>query len=157
MGMQINIKTNDPEGFIQRYKAAFDALSSVAALGSDLEHVGDPRVAPYRTFFPAAPSPEEAARRLEAWRAMSDRERAINDSTARWDIQNVLYMLGPEMRSWEKDDMEISSPSSVILTIEETESPSATGVIRQIIECAGGKIAKEPQPSRSGLLSFFKR
>lgn len=80
---------------------------------------------------------------------MSDRERADHDSTVRWDIQNVLYMLGPEMRSWEHGSMEVTGPGSVLLTIEETERPSAIGVIRQIVECASGRIVRQPTPYRS--------
>lgn len=84
---------------------------------------------------------------------MSAQDRALTNETVRWDIHNVLYMLGPEMRTWRHGGIEIAGPSSVILKIEKSEHPSATGVIHQIVECAGGRIVKEE--SRAGWLSSF--
>lgn len=155
--MQFHIETDDPEGFVQRYEMAFSVLSRVAAEGSEEEQVARPEIEAYRSFFGDSPSPEEAARQLSAWQAMSEDERRAYESEVRWDIQNLLYMLGPEMRTWEMGESEITGPSSVVLSIQENESPSATGAIRQIVEYAGGKLVEPPQPPRSGLFSFFKR
>lgn len=151
--MQVHIETTDPAGFIKHYKDAFDALVRVAERGSDEEHAAAAEIAPYRDFFLDAPPADQAALLLKSWSDLSLRERALADGNGRWDIQNVLYMLGPGMRTWRHDGMEIVGPSSVILKIEEIEHPSATGVIRQIVECAGGQIVKEE--SRAGWLSSF--
>lgn len=155
--MQIRIETIDPIEFVKRYTDALDALVCVSRRGSDKEHAAATEIAQYRSFFPDAPTADQSDRLLEARRKLSPRERALEDGTDRWDIQNVLYMLGPEMRTWRHGSMEIIGPSSVILMIEETEQPSATGVIRQIVECAGGKLVEPPEPPRSGWFSFLKR
>lgn len=138
--MEFRIETSDTIRFVKLYMAAFQALSLVAERGSDEEHAAAAEIAPYRSFFPDPSSGAQSARILDAWRKLSPRRHALDDRSARWDIQNMLYMLGPGMRTWRHVGFQIVGPTLVLLTIEETEHPSATGVIRQIVECAGGRI-----------------
>ena len=129
--------------FIDRFEAALADLLRVAAGGSDEGRVRDESLDRFRGFFPDMRSAEESDAVVRAWRKMSLRQQAAYEATARWDLANLLHMLGDGMRSWAYAGAEELPDGTVEIRIVEAEFPCATGAVRQVAHFAGGSLVDD--------------